>query len=377
MFRDKRARLFLGLIIIVSVVATWVFFAKQTAKVDAPQIGLGDIKETPQNIPVLTQVAANLTVPWSLAFLPSGDLLFAERPGRVRIVDKEEGLLQQPLLEIDEVEEIGEGGLLGVAVHPVFEKNGFVYFYYTYQVSGEDVLNQVVRYKFDGTNFSDKEILVDKIPGASNHNGGRIKFGPDGFLYIGTGDAAQPSLAQNKASLAGKILRVTEDGKPVPDNPFGDLIYSYGHRNVQGLAWDSQGRLWATEHGSSATDELNLISPGENYGWPLIRGDQDKPDMINPTLHSGLGNTWAPSGAAFFRGSIFFTGLRGQTLYEAVVDDDKVRELKEHFKGELGRIRDVVVGTDGFLYIATNNTDGRGAPKKGDDKILRVNPEKL
>ncbi len=377
MFRDKRARLFLGLIIIIVVVAIWVFFAKQTVKVAVPQIGLGDTKETPQNIPVLTQVAANLTVPWSLAFLPSGDLLFTERPGRVRMVDKKKGLLQKPLLEIDEAEEIGEGGLLGVAVHPDFEKNGFVYFYYTYQVSGENVLNKVVRYRFDGTNFSDKEILIAKIPGASNHNGGRIKFGPDGFLYIGTGDAAEPSLAQNKASLAGKILRVTEDGKPAPGNPFGDLIYSYGHRNVQGLSWDSQGRLWATEHGSSATDELNWISPGENYGWPLIRGDEEKPGMINPTLHSGLANTWAPSGAAFFRGSVFFTGLRGQTLYEAVMDDDKVRELKEHFKGELGRIRDVVVGPDGFLYIATSNTDGRGTPKKDDDKILRVNPEKL
>jgi len=378
MFKNKRNfRAALVAIILILIGGGILLFRNQTARVDTPQIGLGDTKETPQNIPVLTQVAANLTVPWSLAFLPSGDLLFTERPGRVRIVDKEEGLLQKPLLEIDEAEEIGEGGLLGVAVHPDFEKNGFVYFYYTYQVSGENVLNRVVRYKFDGTNFSDKEILVAKIPGASNHNGGRIKFGPDGFLYIGTGDAEEPSLAQNKASLAGKILRVTEDGKRAPGNPFGDMIYSYGHRNVQGLAWDSQGRLWATEHGPSATDELNLISPGENYGWPLIRGDEEEKGMINPILHSGLGNTWAPSGGAFFRGSVFFTGLRGQTLYEAVVDGDKVRELKEHFKGELGRIRDVVVGPDGFLYIATNNTDGRGAPKKDDDKILRLNPEKF
>ena len=224
-----------------------------------------------------------------------------------------------------------------------------------------------------------EEIIVDKIPGAPNHNGGRIKFGPDGFLYITTGDAQNPSQAQDKNSLAGKILRLADDGKIPDDNPFGNHVYSYGHRNPQGLTWDNQGRLWATEHGRSGIlsglDEINLIEKGKNYGWPDIQGDEIKVQMESPKIHSGS-DTWAPGGAAFLNNSIFFGGLRGQTFYEAKINGEKL-ELKEHFKGEFGRIREVVVGSDKMLYITTSNLDGRGSPKQGDDKIIKINPSKL
>ena len=200
------------------------------------------------------------------------------------------------------------------------------------------------------------KIIVDRIPGAPNHDGGRIKFGPDNFLYITTGDAQEPSLAQDRNSLAGKILRVTRDGDPVPDNLFGTRIYSYGHRNPQGITWDNQGRLWETEHGSSATDELNLITPGKNYGWPEIRGDQTRAGMVSPVIQSGS-QTWAPGGVAFLNGSIFFAGLRGSALYEYKINE---KRLVEHFKNEYGRLRDVVVGPDNMLYVTTSNRDGRG-----------------
>ncbi|MDQ5900955.1 MAG: hypothetical protein QG600_533, partial [Patescibacteria group bacterium] len=218
------------------------------------------------------------------------------------------------------------------------------------------------------------------IPGASNHNGGRIKFGPDGYLYIGTGDAQEPSSAQSKTTLAGKILRVTDRGLRVAENPFNNQVYSYGHRNVQGLAWSSDGSLWATEHGRSGVrsglDELNLIEMGLNYGWPEIEGDEKLAGMMTAIFDSGS-TTWAPSGAAFVENSLFFAGLRGSTLYEAVIEDGKVIEVKEHLSGELGRIREVVADESGLLYITTSNTDGRGIPDNTDDKVIKINPQKL
>ena len=226
-----------------------------------------------------------------------------------------------------------------------------------------------------------EKIIVDNIPGASNHNGGRIKFGPDNYLYIGTGDAQNPSQAQNVKTLGGKILRVTDEGKPAPGNPFNNEVYSYGHRNVQGLTWDKNGRLWTTEHGRSGIqsgyDEINLIERGKNYGWPDIEGDKTKAGMQTPKKHSGATSTWAPSGIAFLNNSLFFGGLRGQTLYEAVIQDDRIVDFKEHLSGKYGRLRDVIVGPDGMLYVTTSNRDGRGTPNATDDKVIRINPAKL
>ena len=206
--------------------------------------------------------AQNLDVVWALAFLPKGNLLATERKGTVNLIDKEGSVAK--IFTLDNVLQTGESGLHGITIHPDFESNQFVYLYYTYRGDGDNTQNRVSRFRFDGKTFLDEKIIVDAIPGAVFHDGGRIKFGPDKNLYITAGDALNPSLAQDVNSLAGKILRVDGDGNPAPGNPFGTRIYSYGHRNPQGIGWDGEGRLWETEHGNSATDEFNLIEPGKN-----------------------------------------------------------------------------------------------------------------
>lgn len=339
--------------------------------------------ENKNDLPRASIVAESLEVPWALVFLPDKSILVTERPGRVRLIDNQGNLFATPLLEISVVRKIqGEGGLHGITIDPDFEENKFVYLYYTYENQGSRSLNRVSRYTFDGKSLSSEKIIVDSIPGALFHDGGRIKFGPDKLLYITTGDAQEPSLAQNRNSLAGKILRVTPDGKPAQGNPFGTLVYSYGHRNPQGITWDKDGNLWETEHGQSAYDELNSIEIGGNYAWPYIQkcspGTTERPPIPNPKNPTACSesDTWAPGGAAYLGGSVYFTGLRGKSLYQAVITGNSAT-LKTHFKNELGRIRDVVVGPDDMLYITTSNRDGRGNPEPNDDKIIRVNPAKL
>lgn len=321
-------------------------------------------------------IAENLDTPWGIVFLPNKSMLFTERQGRVHLIENGNVTL---VATIDKAREISEGGLLGIALHPNFSSNNFVYLYYTFEERGGNTFNRVVRMTYSNKTLIDETIIVDKIPGARNHNGGRIKFGPDGFLYITTGDAEKPSQSQDINSLAGKILRATEDGLPAVGNPFNNLVYSYGHRNSQGLAWDNNGNLWATEHGRSGAlsglDELNLITAGKNYGWDIIQGDEKKEGMETPRLNSG-DDTWAPAGAAFVGNSLFFAGLRGKALYESITNGNQVT-LKEHLKGEFGRIRDVVLGPDNMLYITTSNQDGRGNPIADDDRIIKVNPKKL
>lgn len=319
-------------------------------------------------------IAKKLNIPWALDFLPDGSIIFTERPGRIRLIDVRDGLLTDPLLTIGEVASTGEAGLLGIAVHPDFSGNGFIYVYYTYR-NARSLTNKVVRFRMQERELQDETLIIDNIPGASIHDGGRIKFGPDGLLYITTGDATNTSSARDKNSLAGKILRLKDDGTIPGNNPFpGSAVFSFGHRNPQGLAWDDKGRLWATEHGSSASDELNLIEPGKNYGWPDIRGDEKKQGIVSPVLHSGM-DTWAPSGIAYFEGSLFFAGLRGQSLFEVTVDDKPA--LRRHLNGDFGRLRDVVVGPDRHLYILTSNRDGRGTIAQNDDRIIRIDPVKL
>jgi glucose/arabinose dehydrogenase len=274
-----------------------------------------------------------------------------ERPGRVRVVDKDGKLLEGAAVSLDKVKEIGEGGLLGIALDPKFSTNNTVYVYYTYS-AGSNSLNRVAKLTYDADTHTlgQESTLVDAIPGNSNHNGGRIKFGADGFLYVGTGDAEDPSQAQDTNAKGGKVLRVTTDGQPAPGNPFNNFTYSYGHRNVQGLAWNAVGELWETEHGPSGLDtgydEINMIEPGKNYGWSVIKGDATKEGMESPKKQSGKGTAWAPSGAAFVGNSLYFSGLRGQALYEALQVGESDR-LKEHLKGTYGRIREVVAGQMG------------------------------
>lgn len=270
---------------------------------------------------------------------------------------------EKPIAKI-QVKQNGESGLHGIAIHPKYPNPPYLYLYYTYSADNNDSLNRVSRFTFTDSQLKDEQVIVVKIPGVIFHDGGRIKFGPDGYLYITTGDALNPSLAQDKNSLAGKILRV-RDGKVE--------VYSYGHRNPQGIAWDNNGFLWATEHGQSVQDEINKIQIGRNYGWPTIRGGQQKDGLESPILHSGS-QTWAPAGLAFYNGSLYFGGLRGTALFQYNIE---TKEFKEHFKGQFGRIREVVLGPDNLLYITTSNKDGRGSPAADDDKIIKINPEKL
>lgn len=316
-------------------------------------------------------IADQLSIPWEIVFLPGGsELLVTERTGNLRLIAS-----TSKSIPVSGVEHIGEGGLLGMALHPDFKENQWVYLYLTTR-SGENLINRVERYKYDAGALSDKQTILEGIPGASFHDGGRIAFGPDNLLYITTGDAGDEQLAQDTKSLSGKILRVTDVGDTPTDNPFGNPVYSYGHRNPQGIAWDSDGRLWSSEHGRSGLksgfDEINLIKKGSNYGWPEIEGDEMRDGMVSPALHSGSDETWAPGGLAFADGSLFFGGLRGQTLYQARLDGDKITSIKSNLTNTYGRIRASVAGQDGRLYISTSNTDGRGEAKQNDDKVISI-----
>lgn len=321
------------------------------------------IPQFPRDEEKIKIVATNLQIPWEIEFLPNGDIIFTERPGRVQI-------LNQRTHRIENVAHIGEGGLLGMTLHPNFKTNNFIYFYYTYR-EGERILNKVERFKLAGNVLQQDKVIIDNLPGSINHDGGRIKFGPDGNLYITTGDAGIAQLAQDRQSLAGKILRLNDDGTIPPDNPFpNSTVYSYGHRNPQGLAWDSAGQLWATEHGSSARDEINKIIAGNNYGWPITRGDEKRPGMETPFLNSGA-VTWAPSGATIFDNNLLFAGLKGQAVFKLNLS---TKELQPIFQNQYGRIRNVTVGPDGNIYIITSNRDGRGDPIPEDDRLIVLDP---
>ena len=318
-------------------------------------------------------IARNLNIPWDITFLPNGDLLIPERSGELVRIGSGETYHRTT---IPNVEHVGEGGLLGIALHPQYAQNGYIYIYITADTESKTI-NRVERYRYENDQLLDKHTIIDAIPGARFHNGGRIDFGPDGKLYITTGDATEKDLAQQITSLAGKILRLNDDGTIPTDNPFNSPIYSYGHRNPQGLTWDASGRLWSTEHGRSGLfsgyDELNIIQKGKNYGWPEIQGDETRPQMIPPALHSGPEITWAPASAAYWDGSIFFGGLRGEALYEARINSGSIT-IERHFYQERGRIRAVRVGPDGMLYISTSNKDGRGRNFVADDKIIKIDP---
>ena len=330
-------------------------------------------------------VAENLNIPWSIAWTPDWTIFFTERNGDLRII--QDGIVsEKPILSL----EVGgeEGGLLGIALDPNYSDNHYVYLYYT----SNDFLsnqNKVVRYVESNLKLTEDKILIDNIPGGPYHDGGRIKFGPDGKLYIATGDAGNGSLAQDKNSLGGKILRINSDGTIPEDNPFSNSpVYSYGHRNPQGLDWDREGNLVATEHGPSgfrgvAKDEINVIKPGANYGWPDIIGSETKKGLITPILNTGE-ETWAPSGAEFYDGDKFpqWTGkyfvatLRGNHLHLIDFDlkNNKILSDQKLFTGDFGRLRDVATGPDGYLYLLTSNRDGRGSPENNDDRILRIVP---
>lgn len=250
---------------------------------------------------------------------------------------------------------------------PNFSDNETAYIYHTYEENGT-LYNRVVRVRKEGDAWRETSVLLDRIPGGRTHNGGRMSIGPDGKLYVTTGDAGDSALAQDVDSLAGKILRLELNGKIPEDNPFADsYVYSYGHRNPQGLAWSADGkRMYSSEHGSSAYDELNVIEAEGNYGWPTVRGDEKREGMRGPLAHSGT-NTWAPSGIAYHEGALYVTGLRGSMLFRFDLDRETTDVL---LQGE-GRLRDVYIEAP-YVYVITNNTDGRGDPNKQDDRLLKL-----
>jgi len=319
------------------------------------------VRESSLEIGYETEIlVSNLDTPWAIDFLPDGRMIFTERKGKVSILGDDK---LKVVGNID-VSEVSEAGLLGIVVDPEFNKNRFVYLYYTHKNG-----NRVSRFVLN-ENLEDEFILLDDIPNARFHDGGRIKFGPDEMLYITTGDATKPSTAQDINSIAGKILRMNKDGTIPKDNPFGNYVYSYGHRNPQGIAWNPLSEeLYASEHGPTRNDELNLIEKGKNYGWPT---ECDEPsDYTNP-IRCYTEFTLAPAGIAFYKNDLYVAALRGTQLRRIVFDEDyKIILKEEELFGDLGRIREVIEH-DGYLYIATSNRDGRGIPRLGDDKIIRV-----
>lgn len=316
---------------------------------------------------VLGSVARHLAVPWGVAFLPDGSALVTERDsGRVLQV---RGNRVRTVGRVDEALSGGEAGLLGVAVSPSYRRDHRVFFY-----ASTDVDNRVLRATYADRRLGTPQPILTGIPRGSIHDGGRMVFGPDGMLYVSTGESGRPELAQDKSSLGGKILRITEDGKPAPGNPFGNSpVWTLGHRNVQGLAFDDHGNLWASEFGQDTWDELNLIVKGHNYGWPRVEGKGGGPTYTDPQLQWRTDDA-SPSGLAFLDGRLWLGALRGERLWRVDVDDRHAHDPKAFFIGRYGRMRTVVATPGGRLWVTTSNRDGRGQPAAQDDRILRVRP---
>lgn len=323
-------------------------------------------------------IAQNLTSPWGLTFLPDGSALVSERDtGKIRRIPARvdgspaRSLSNAPVVgTVSGVRSSGEGGLLGIAVPPTLEgqEPDYLFAYYT---GTKD--NRVVRIEWDGKRLGKQTPILTGIPKATYHNGGRILVGPNQTLFIATGDAGDPQSSQDLDSLAGKVLRVDFEGDPAAGNPFrGSPVYTYGHRNVQGLALDDAGRLWATEFGSKDADELNLLLPGRNYGWPQAEGKSDNKDFTNPKVTWSPTSTASPSGMAIDGDNAYVASLRGRVLWQVPLDGTKAGKPRAVDIGEDSRLRSIEVAPDGRLWLMTNNTDGRGDPGPRDDRILSL-----
>ncbi|MFF5966229.1 PQQ-dependent sugar dehydrogenase [Streptomyces collinus] len=333
-------------------------------------------EETPPargSVKVVRTVAEGLESPWGLAPLPGGGLLVSSRDeGTIVRVDEKTGRKTE-LGEVPGVSAAGEGGLLGIALSPDYASDRMVYAYFT---SASD--NRIVRMIYDeqkpsGEQLGAPDTVFRGIPKGFIHNGGRIEFGPDKMLYVGTGESGDTGLSQDKDSVGGKILRLTPEGEPAPGNPFPDSpVYSYGHRNVQGLAWDGKQRLFASEFGQDTWDELNAIKPGDNYGWPEAEGRSGDGEFHNPVDQWTTAEA-SPSGIAYAEGSVWMAGLRGKRLWRIPLNGTEASAEPQAFlEGEYGRLRTVVPAGGDRLWLVTSNTDGRGSAKDGDDRILEL-----
>lgn len=333
--------------------------APASTNADAPA---GEVSFPPRD------VATGLQAPWSVVFREGVPLISERDSGRILELASDGSTRQ--LAVIEGVPDRGEGGLLGLAV----DDGGRLYAYYTM-----DDVNRIVRFDVSGTagalTLGEPQVVLDGIAANFTHNGGRIAFGPDGMLYASTGDAGVSQRAQDPSSLSGKILRMTPDGEVPPDNPFdGSLVWTLGHRNVQGLAWAKDGTMFATEFGQDTWDELNIIQPGKNYGWPVVEGIANNGDYTDPLQQWSPGDA-SPSGMAHLDGTLYIANLRGRRLRTVDVSDPSAS--REFFVEQYGRLRDVAVAPDGALWVITNNTDGRGDPRDGDDRIIAVGPGAL
>jgi glucose/arabinose dehydrogenase len=306
-------------------------------------------------------------VPWGVGFLPDGSALVTERDSG-RVLQVSAGKVRE-VGRIDETRAEGESGLLGLAVSPSYAENGRVFVY-----TSTDHDNRVLRMRFANGRLGRPTPILTGIPHGFVHDGGRLTFGPDGSLYVSTGETGDGPLAQDEHSLAGKILRITQDGDPAPGNPDpSSPVWTLGHRNVQGLAFDDGGRLWASEFGQDTWDELNLIEKGRNYGWPEVEGKGDVPRFRNPQVVWRTSEA-SPSGLAFLDGRLWLASLRGERLWRIDVDGRRASHPADFFVGTYGRMRPVAVAPDGNLWVTTSNRDGRGRPAAVDDRILLVRP---
>ena len=316
----------------------------------------------PPGKPRAREVASDLEAPWGLVPLKDGSFLISERDTRKII--RVRGSSTSEIRTIDEADPAGEGGLLGLAIT---EDERTVFAYYT---AAND--NRIVSMRWNGRDLGAPKVILDDIPKGFVHNGGRMVVGPDGYLYVGTGESGSGRLSQDRDSLGGKILKLRTDGRPAPGNPFDNEVFSYGHRNVQGLAFDDDGRLWASEFGQQAWDELNLIREGANYGWPEVEGSGRARGMTNPKV------VWrtreaSPSGLAYWQGDLWMAGLRGERLWQIPLDGTDTDDPIAHFRGDYGRLRTVEVAIDGnSLLLSSSNTDGRGDPSGDDDRLFRI-----
>ncbi|GGJ47335.1 PQQ-dependent sugar dehydrogenase [Streptomyces brasiliensis] len=347
--------------------------SKGTASGALPSERAAETPPAKGSVKVVRTVTEGLNSPWGLAPLPGGGLLVSSRDdATITRVDEKTGK-KTDLGKVSGVDPAGEGGLLGIALSPDYASDHMIYAYFT---SASD--NRIVRMLYDdhkpaGEQLGAPDTVFKGIPKGFIHNGGRIAFGPDNMLYAGTGESGQKGLAQDRKSLGGKILRMTPEGEPAPGNPFpGSPVYTYGHRNVQGLAWDDKQRLFASEFGQDTWDELNAIKPGDNYGWPNVEGKSSDTKYHNPIAQWHTDEA-SPSGIAYVNGVIWMAGLRGQRLWRIPLKGTEAAAAPQSFlDGRYGRLRTVAAAGGDKLWLITSNTDGRGSPKDGDDRILEL-----
>jgi glucose/arabinose dehydrogenase len=347
----------------------------------------------------LDRVAQNLSTVWDMKWAPDGELWFTQRGGRVSRLNVETGQVVG-IGTVPNVVQRSESGLMGFAFHPDFPREPWIYFAHSYSPTGSsarrrraqpvEIRNRLIRMRYEDGKLDSAETLIDNIAGATNHDGAALTVGPDRFLYMSMGDAGQGELAQDSVSLNGKILRLTLDGKAAPGNPFSNAIFSRGHRNPQGLVFHpTTGALFSTEHGDSIEDEVNRIERGRNYGWPTVEGRCDG-DMENefcrtaivvqpvwvasPTVGISGIDIYESEAIPGWKGSLLVTALGGRSLYRLTLSSDKrtVTGAERLYEDDFGRLRDVLTGPDGSVYVATSNRDGRGKPRNVDDRIIRI-----